>query len=632
MDPAHIIESLTYAYAGWLSPEGDRVAWIRNQVLGDDDQFEVIVKELESGTEVSVGPARDARWSPDGTTLAFVWEDKSGLAQAFAWDAHTHQATQVTALAQGIAGGLAWTSDSRSIAFAVPPQARDRSLPYRVTRIVGWRDQMGLVDDAATDLWLHDFATDQTRQLTDDDWVNGSPVWVPETGEFAYLATSPPDRWENLHVVRAVRVRDGTVRDILHTDDITALVGAPAQIGGLVMSAGGVYRDAPGEVRLLRLDGTDESRTVDLGIDVMGTLIGDLPVPYADLAARILLHGTDAIVPVQIEDRLEIHRVALTGPLTSTVELATTGCVYPLDVAGDLLLYGAGDLLSPPDLWVRNLATGETRQITDTLALNRPRLRPVSVERAWVHAPDGPAVQVKFLRPSDSEGALPTVLIVHGGPYAAFGECFVTDAQLLCEAGFGVLLVNPRGSRGYGVAFGKAIDGDWGNVDFADLMAAVDHAVDVGWTDPDRLGVTGLSYGGYMTAWIVANTHRFHAAVYENGVTNLVSMYGTSDIGLSYLPEAFGAEPTEAMETYVRCSPITTAHTAVTPTLVIIGEADHRCPPEQGLQFYSVLRRADCDAELLILPGASHAGSIFGSIAVRRAKNEALLEWMRRYV
>ena len=163
-------------------------------------------------------------------------------------------------------------------------------------------------------------------------------------------------------------------------------------------------------------------------------------------------------------------------------------------------------------------------------------------------------------------------------------------------------------------------------------MAAVDHAVELGWADPDRLAVGGLSYGGYMAAWVIGHTHRFKAAVFENGVSNFWSMYGTSDIGLAYMAESFGASPHEDLDTYVRCSPITTAHTAVTPTLVILGDQDHRCPPEQGRQLYSVLRRAGCVAEMLVLPGASHGGSVAGSVAVRRAQNEALLEWLERHV
>jgi dipeptidyl aminopeptidase/acylaminoacyl peptidase len=150
--------------------------------------------------------------------------------------------------------------------------------------------------------------------------------------------------------------------------------------------------------------------------------------------------------------------------------------------------------------------------------------------------------------------------------------------------------------------------------------------------DPERLGVCGLSYGGYMSAWMVSHTNRFRAAVIENPVTNFWSMYGTSDIGLVFVPEILDGTPDDAMDQYLLSSPVSTAHRCITPTLLVLGEEDHRCPPEQGLQFYSHLKRAGCVAELLMLPGAAHADSCAGPIAVRRAQNEALLDWMVRYV
>ncbi len=525
----------------------------------------------------------------------------------------------------------AWSPDGRLLAFGAFPPPRDRSLPYRITRVVGWRDGPGLVDDSATDVWVHDLTTGGSRRLTDDGAVNASPTWLAQTGEIAFVASWRPDDWNDISVVRAVSLA-GAVRDVLTVRDVTAIADVPASVGRLVLGIGGSFRDTQGEVVVLRHDGTLQSRTSELGIDANGDMFGDMPVPFADPAARILVTGETAIVSVQHQDRLTIHRIALLGEQSGTVVASYDSCLYPLALAGRTLLQAEGTLVATPDLWTLDLGSGERRRLTTTANDNAALLRPVVVERFWAQAEAGPPVQCKLLRPRGVDGPLPTVLVVHGGPYTSFGEAFVTDAQLLCEAGYAALLVNPRGSRGYGTAFSSAIEADWGNHDYHDLMAAVDHAVAAGWADPDRLAVSGLSYGGYMTAWIVANSHRFKAAVYENGVSNFVSMYGTSDIGLSYLPEALRTPPHEDLATYLRCSPITTAHTAVTPTLVIIGEQDHRCPPEQGLQLYAVLRRAGCTAELLVLPGAAHGGSVDGSVAVRRAQNEALLEWLDRFV
>jgi dipeptidyl aminopeptidase/acylaminoacyl peptidase len=203
---------------------------------------------------------------------------------------------------------------------------------------------------------------------------------------------------------------------------------------------------------------------------------------------------------------------------------------------------------------------------------------------------------------------------------------------MLTGAGYAVLFVNQRGSTGYGDEFSTRIIGDWGNLDYKDLMAGVDFVIQKGIADPDRLGCCGLSGGGNLTCWIVGQTDRFKAAVPENPVTNWVSMYGVADIGPWFVPAEMGELPHEIPEVYRRCSPITYAHRCTTPTLLIQGEHDYRCPTEQSEQFYAVLKASGCVVEMVRLPASFHAASIRGAPVVRRIQNEALLDWMNRYV
>jgi dipeptidyl aminopeptidase/acylaminoacyl peptidase len=150
--------------------------------------------------------------------------------------------------------------------------------------------------------------------------------------------------------------------------------------------------------------------------------------------------------------------------------------------------------------------------------------------------------------------------------------------------------------------------------------------------DESRLGVCGLSGGGNLSCWIVGHSDRFQAAVPENPVTNWLSFYGVSDIGPWFAVEELGGKPHEIPEVYARCSPITYAHRCTTPTLLIQGEADWRCPAEQSEQFYAVLKANGCPVEMVRLPASPHAGSIVGDKAIRQAQNEALLSWMNRWV
>ena len=226
----------------------------------------------------------------------------------------------------------------------------------------------------------------------------------------------------------------------------------------------------------------------------------------------------------------------------------------------------------------------------------------------------------------------PTVLHIHGGPHAAYGHTFSFDFLTLAGAGYAVLFINHRGSTGYGNAFATATHADWGNLDYQDLMAGVDHAIELGITDPERLGCCGVSGGGNLSCWIVGQNHRFKAAVPENVVTNFTSLYGTSDVGPVFVMREMGGKPHEVPDVYARCSPITYAHNCVTPTLLIVAENDYRCPPEQAEQFYTVLKANDCVVEMVRFPDSSHGCSSAGSLPIRRMHNEVLLEWMNRYL
>ncbi|RME63028.1 MAG: S9 family peptidase, partial [Caldilineae bacterium] len=304
----------------------------------------------------------------------------------------------------------------------------------------------------------------------------------------------------------------------------------------------------------------------------------------------------------------------------------------PVALRGERLLFTAHDINHTPDLFLFDLATGQERQITH---LNQEMLSQRALPEV-VHltfpGEDGVQVEGWVLVPPTGAAPYPGFLYIHGGPHGAFGNAFHWDFQMLAGAGYGVLIINHRASTGYGDDFATAIHGDWGHLDYTDLMAGLDHAIEQGLLDPDRLAVGGLSGGGNLTCWIVGHTNRFKAAIPENPVTNWVSFYGVSDIGPWFAVRELGGHPHEIPDVYRRCSPITYAHRCTTPTLLVQGEADWRCPAEQSEQFYTVLRANGCPVEMLRLPGSPHGGAIVGRPEVRRAQNEALLEWVGRFV
>jgi dipeptidyl aminopeptidase/acylaminoacyl peptidase len=205
----------------------------------------------------------------------------------------------------------------------------------------------------------------------------------------------------------------------------------------------------------------------------------------------------------------------------------------------------------------------------------------------------------------------PLLLIVHGGPTGVFVNSFTGAASqypvaLFASQGYAVLRVNPRGSSGYGKAFRFANQADWGGGDYRDLMTGVDRAIEMGVADPDRLGVMGWSYGGYMTSWIVTQTKRFKAASAGAAVTNLISFNGTSDIP-DFLPDYFKGEFWKAFESWRAHSPVLNAHGVTTPTLIQHGEADVRVPVSQSYEFYTALKRQGATTRLTVYPRQGHA-------------------------
>jgi dipeptidyl aminopeptidase/acylaminoacyl peptidase len=218
------------------------------------------------------------------------------------------------------------------------------------------------------------------------------------------------------------------------------------------------------------------------------------------------------------------------------------------------------------------------------------------------------AIDAFLLKPPDFDPSrrYPLVLDVHGGPHGYYGYAFSPVQRCLAASGFLVVFANPRGSASYGRKFSMAVLRDWGGQDYADLMAVVDAVLERPYVDPERTGIYGYSYGGYMTAWTIGQTDRFKAAVCGAPVFDLVSAFGTSDIGYFWLEQETGGTPYQIPDWYAAHSPSTYLHRARTPTLIVQGEADLRCPLGQSEQMFVTLLKVGCQAELVRYPGGGH--------------------------
>lgn len=651
--------SLRFIQSATLSPDSSQVLFTVSQydADADDDYAHIWLHDIESATtrQLTFGTHNNTepQWAPDGVTIAFL-STRGEKPQIYRMRVDGGEAQALTSLPQGATSGPAWSPGGARIAFCAPPEqeedAFDAGKPYRITRHVYRFDSMGYLDGAVQHIYLLEVESGQVKPLTEGTTVDTNPQWSPDGMRILYGAMMKSDQhsvaFPHPRVVnlsgKVVELLDGwgNVGQMAWHPDGEGILFSGTPAGKPIGSKSDLYTAA------LNGSAAPENRTAELATGTGGRMQADMPLGgLFDGPILITSDGEWAIVQVQNGGTVEIHRVALRGAEAHAPLLTGERSCVPLDVKAEgRLLFVTSDFNQLPNLYLADLPDGNTaaedgasaplpeQQITDINPGRGNTACSPTVERLLFHSADGAEVEGWFIAPSGAEGPLPTVLYIHGGPHSAFGHVYHFDTQMLVGAGYGVLMVNQRASTGYGDAFSTAIKGDWGNLDYLDLMAGVDVAIERGLADPDRLGVCGLSGGGNLSCWIVGQTDRFKAAVPENPVTNWQSFYGTSDIGIWFSVEELGGHPHEIPQVYVRCSPITNAHRCTTPTLLVQCEHDWRCPIEQGEQFYNVLKANGCTVEMLRLPGGSHASTIYGPPALRRAQNEALLEWMNRYV
>jgi len=637
-----------FVVAADLSPDGTRVVFAQTRIVPgekeDDDEVEhsdLHLLAVESGEarrltfndSTNTAPAI----SPDGSSVAFM-STRTEKPQLWLLPLDGGEPRKLTDLAQGVGGGAVWSPDGHTIAFTAGPQEeRKPDRPYRIDRTV-WRfDGMGVLDDAVQDVYVLDVTDEaaEPRRLTEDRFMNSQPKWDADGQSVVYVASHDPDSYELMSRLRRVDL-EGAVTDLTEPDGF--VVSHAPLSDGRVAYVLDFERDAVIGTRgsLYVLDpatGAVTTRGADIEGHIEGGIQGDNPAGRIGMGQLLLGGGGRyAIVPVQTGGEKALVRVALDGNESHAVVAGGTRVCLPVSARGQQVLFAAFGFTEPGDLHLVDLDTGDERRLTQANADVLSELTLPTVIPLHFAGIDGAQVEGWFLQPAEATGPLPTVLNIHGGPHAAWGAHFNFDNLMFTGAGYGVLLVNHRASTGYGDAFATAILADWGNLDYTDLMSGVDHAIEEGLADGDRLGVCGISGGGNLTGWVIGHTDRFKAACPENPVFNWFSMYGTSDVGADFSVRELGGTPYEAEEVYRRCSPITYAGRCTTPTLFLQHENDFRCPAEQTEQFFAVLRVNGVPAEMLRFPGTPHAGSVLGPIGHRRAQNDALLDWMGRYV
>ncbi|MBI4497285.1 MAG: S9 family peptidase [Chloroflexi bacterium] len=628
-----------------LSPDGHLLAFVRSQVDREamTTRSQIMLMSLPGGAARSFTQGtRDAqpRFSPDGRHLAFLRPDAQKRRQIWVMPVDGGEARQLTT-AEGDISEFTWSPDGQRLAFVADvdpdrlPEGHDRTKEpqVKVVRRIRYRaDTVGWRGDAHRHLFTVGLDGGPARQITAGDGDDVAPAWSPDGTRIAFLSGRRPDR----------DLRAGTEAYVVPTEGgepecwsgSLALVDAVAWSphGDRLVVAGSDDPDAVigGQAWLFALaPGTAPRRMTD---DAVRPATGFRPtVPEPELrwtADGHVLFLADA------RGQSYLSQVPVAGgPVRTVAGGGFLAAGLSLDAQAAHAVIAAAPPDSPGALYYVEVSGGAVRRLTaynqEYFAQHPPaRLEKFTFQRS------GWDIEARLWLPPDfdPQQRFPLVLDIHGGPHGAFYDAFNLTHQILATAGYLVLAVNPRGSATYGEAFTRAVLGDWGGEDYLDLMAAVDLVASRPEVDRARLGVHGYSYGGFMTLWTVGHTDRFRAAVSGAPCTDLASMYGTSDIGVSFGEIQWGGPRAVAFAGYVARSPLSYAAQVQTPVLLLHGEADVRCPIEQSEQYFVALKRLGKDVEFVRFPECSHLFLRAGHPRMREEYYRRVLAWFDRYL
>ena len=618
-----------------LSPDGSRLAYRRatvslatNAVTAD-----IVVVGTATGATLQSWRGSSPRWSPDGRRVAYLGGsgDRAGIwirDLARRADRFVVAVSQSSAwLGRGAARNFEWSPDGKWIGYvaaepAPPPSESDVKVFSRIM----YKMPLGFTDNRRTHLWLVPVTGGKPRLLSPGAFDEHSLSWAPDSRRLAFVSDRSPDP-DNAFTndLFVVDVTSGALTRLTDTPAAEFLpVWSPdgQWIGYEAWARAGNTKDSPAEDTKAWVipSGGGPPRRLAPGLDRRLTEITWDPSSKAvyfsagDRGANVIYRTglADSAAEVVVGGEAQSHGISL-------------------DARGSTLAFVRTGITRPAEVFLLDLATRRERALTHLHDQWRSTVALQDAETFWFTSVDGVRVQGWVMKPAGFlEGRrYPAVLNIHGGPHSAFGFGFADRMQLEAAAGFAVVFVNPRGSIGYGQQFSDGSLRNWGGGDYQDLMIGLDSALARNpWIDGTRLGVMGGSYGGFMTNWIITQTHRFKAAAALLSISNLVSFYGTS-LYPDLIEAEFGGLPWHNYETLWKWSPLAHVEGVRTPTLFLHGEADQEVPITQAEEMYMALRKQGVEAVLVRYPGEGHG---FHEPRHGADLNRRLIEWFGRWL
>jgi dipeptidyl aminopeptidase/acylaminoacyl peptidase len=597
-----------------FSPDGSTVAFVRTTVdqkqnRRHSDLWTVPADGSRDAVALTtaVQSSNSPRWSPDGKSIAFLSArpapGETGDAKTQVWllPLTGGEPRRVTDLLNGV-NTFQWSPDgTRLVVVGRSGDYDEAKSPSDVRHYLHANykfNDSGWFDDKRTHLWVVEVASGRSTQITSgDDWNDSDPHWSPDGQNIAFVSDRTGHAFDESRNtdVWVIPANGGALTKVSdHETPDTSPRWSPD--GGTIAFLSAVPEKSHPKI-WLAAPGGGASRLAADGLDLIPT------------ALRWGEGGKALYFETGYRGTTQLYRVDLTTRKAAPV---TSGdrTVHLVDVCDKTskLVYAVNDPAHVDDLYVADLNGRNEKQITHLNASLYTQLQLVPVERIPYKGADGWDIDGFFMKPVgwQPNRKYPMILTIHGGPAGQFGFDWYHEFQVYASRGWAVFFTNPRGSTGYGEKFERGIELNWGGNDYVDIMNGVDAILArYPWIDRDRLGVTGGSYGGFMTNWILGHTTRFKAAVTLRSISNFISDDGTRDGAYGH-EDDFQGDIFEKFDLYWDRSPLKYAKNVKTPTLVLHSDMDFRVPIEQGEQWFRALRHFGVPSEIVFFPRENH--------------------------
>lgn len=640
-----------------LSPDGQTVVyslqWVDEQTEKKHANLWAIKTDTGKIRQITFGNQSDTnpKWSPNGKKIAFT-SNRGGSTQLYVLNFNGGEAEKMTDV-KGAIGYFEWSPDGKKIAFNLQRKsktaiAQEQDAKKKELGIVARHytktsykfDGMGYKSDTHWGISILTVKNKKVHHLTKGKKHDENhPTWSPDGKFIAYTSNVSEDEHlavseMDLFIINTKTKKKQKINTQIGQLELPSWSPDGKWIAYFAKDGLEWYKN--NNLWRVKADGSSKAENLtkqyDLNLDTytvndtMGAPHRSSPVWSSDsesISYQVARHG-----------RASIHRLQLSDKSMTAVfdEKGLASCIS-YDAEQNTLATILATMTDPCQIALKK----SDEEVEILTKVNQDWLKKKNlgkIEEIWFKGVDGNDLHGWIVKPPNfnPKKKYPSILQIHGGPLLQYGEAFTHEFEYLAAKGYVVYFSNPRGGQGYGEKHAGAIWNDWGGDDYKDLMAWADYMAEQPYIDTKRMGVTGGSYGGYMTNWIIGHTDRFKAAVTQRCVSNLISMWGSSD-GNWIFQQCFGDKPPfEDMENFWRMSPIKYIGNAKTPTLVIHSEQDYRCNLEQGEQVYVALKKLGVDTELVLFPDESHGLSRMGRTDRRVVRLEHIVRWFDKYL